>query len=133
MALRRRLLASLAGLYLVAAVSPASARDVTIGWDPNPSTENVVGYVVYFGPVSRYESGFTAYPKQVDVGNTTQAPLSLGDEAVSYVAVVAYNAAGQSDYSEELVVDPAGVEGGTGGGGGSGCFLGTFGKRGHRP
>lgn len=73
---------------------------VTIAWDPNPPEEQVTGYSVYYGAISRTMPGFTSYDGQIDVGNVTLVTLDIPKR---YIAVVAYNAYGlRSDYSKEL-------------------------------
>lgn len=88
----------------------ASAKTVTVAWDPNPPEENVTGYVVHYGTSSRATPGFTAYDSQVDAGNVTQQDLDLPDStATYYIAVTAYNGQGlNSDYSAEITSVPEG-------------------------
>lgn len=90
-------------LSVVLVAAPAWAWNVTVAWDPNPASENVTGYILHYGKVSRTAPGFTAYSSQVNVGNVTQRSLALPDDgATYYLAVVAYNGAGRSSYSAEV-------------------------------
>lgn len=109
-ALRRTSLLAFAVLLLAA--SSAAARSVTVAWDPNPPSENVAGYILHYGTVSRTAPGFAAYASQLDVGNVTRCTVDLPESgAVYYLSVVAYNAAGlRSDYSAELSAVPPGQD-----------------------
>ena len=78
------------------------AGTVTIAWDANPPEENVSGYRVHYGTVSR------TYTEVVDVANVTTIALQL-DPGVYFLNVLAYNAAGDSDFPEELVVTMPGA------------------------
>jgi hypothetical protein len=76
---------------------PAAAGTVSIAWDPVVDTD-LSGYRVY--------SGTTAgnYSQSVDVGNVTATTLDLADCQTWYVAVKAYDAAGNEslEYSNEV-------------------------------
>lgn len=130
-------------LWLTAAPGgPAPAAEVA--WDPNPPAEGVVGYLVAFGPTSRHDPAFTAYPHEVDVGPELRFDLARAGASpdATYLSVVAYNGFGlRSDYSVELSLPvaegggssgsgnpggaggDAGASGGGSGGSGGGCFL----------
>ena len=104
-------------IALASASVAASAPSVVVGWDANPSNENVTGYTLHWGTVSRDAPGFTGFDHQADVGNVTEWSLELPDGTTRcYFSVSAYNADGLvSDYSEELgtvVVTPAATAGG---------------------
>lgn len=96
----------LLGLALVLVVcSPSPAGTMKVAWDPVPGA---AGYNIYYGTASNSYSGV------VDVGNTTQATITIGDCADYYVAAKAYNNAGESNlFSNEVsgwakpVVNPA--------------------------
>jgi hypothetical protein len=89
----------LAVFGLLACLGAAAwAGELTLSWRPNPDSEKVAGYVVRYGGVS----GF--HPMAFDVGKATSATLSGLEEGVDYYFVVsAYNAAGESTPSEELL------------------------------
>lgn len=86
---------------LLACLSVAVAGDVNFTWDASPGA---TGYKVYVGTQSR------SYGSPLDVpgGSTTVASVStLPDGCVQlYGAVTAYNAIGESDYSDEVVFFP---------------------------
>ncbi len=73
---------------------PTSAGDLNVSWDPST---DATGYRIHYGPnPSQYDNSF-------DVGNATQTSLdTLGDCMTWYFAATAYNAAGESGYSEEV-------------------------------
>jgi len=76
------------------------AYNVSITWDPSPGPD-IAGYVIDYG----MQSG--NYEYEIDVGNVTEFDLeSLNDEITYYIAVRAYNWAGEfSDYSNEVVLN----------------------------
>jgi hypothetical protein len=78
----------------------ALAAPITFAWDAVPGA---AGYTIYYGAVSRQ------YTATVDVGNTTTAALSALDPAkVYYVAVTAYDTAGnESNFSNEVQFNSA--------------------------
>ncbi len=114
----------LLGLWLAASPLTA-AKAAEVVWDPNPPQEQVTGYIVAFGPLSRHDPEFSSYAHEVDVGPALRFDLG-GQQAypdAAYLSVVAYNGIGlRSDYSQELTLRDAGNGDGSGGGGG-GCFL----------
>jgi hypothetical protein len=77
-----------------------TATKVTLAWDPNSPSENVVGYKLYFGT----ESG--VYTAVIDTANGTMKSVDkLKKGMVYYFAATAYNGLGEeSDFSEELIV-----------------------------
>lgn len=90
----------------LAFLASAWASTVTLAWDPNPASENVAGYTIYQGPLTRSYDPAT----KLDVTDGTQGLLKLSDTAKTYLAVTAWtNTAGQrieSDYSNEVIFDP---------------------------
>ena len=85
----------------------ARAATVTIAWDANASMEYVVGYRLYWGPVSRSDVAWVSYPNVLDVGGELQGTATVPDATVEYFAVTAYDGFGnESDYSTEVVYDP---------------------------
>lgn len=84
-------------LALAVAALPAAAGTVSIAWDPVADTD-LAGYRVY--------SGISAgnYSQSVDVGNVTATTLDLADCQTWYVAVKAYDTAGNEslEYSNEV-------------------------------
>jgi hypothetical protein len=79
-----------------------TALSATLVWDPN-SESDLAGYRIYTGVRSR------EYSSIVDVGNTTQYPLTnLTQGTTYYLALTAYNSAGlESDFSQEISYTPA--------------------------
>lgn len=86
---------ALALMLFIPAISIAA--EVTLAWDPNPESENVTGYKVYYGYSSKnYEINF-------NVGNQTTYTISgLESGQVYYFAVTAYNEGYESSFSEEI-------------------------------
>jgi len=77
-----------------AAVAPASAGSISLSWDGTPGA---TGYHVYYG----VQSG--AYTDSVATSSTTATIVGLQDCATYYVAVKAFNGAGESpNFSNEL-------------------------------
>ncbi len=83
------------GLTAAALVSmPAGAGEINLAWD---AVAQATGYNVYYGSGSR---GYTAH---MTVGTNAAKITGLPDCQNTFVAIKAYNGAGQSeDYSEEL-------------------------------
>ena len=89
---------SLLILYALSAwsIPVASAATATIAWDDN-TEPGVEGYILYYGTTSQ------AYLHNVDVGNSTSCTISgLEQGQVYYFAATAYNAIGESEFSEEM-------------------------------
>jgi hypothetical protein len=76
----------------------ANAASVTLAWDKNAEAD-IAGYKLHYGSASR------TYDHTQDVANSTAYTISDLDEGTTYyLAVTAYNSAGQeSDFSEEVV------------------------------
>jgi len=87
-------------LVLLLFLAPcALAEPLTLAWDAVPGA---TGYTIHYGTASRN------YTATVDVDNTTPDPLSGLDPAqVYYLAVTANNDAGESDFSNEVLYQPA--------------------------
>lgn len=86
----------LAGMASILIALPALLQAGTLGlaWD---ATEGATGYKVHYGTASGQ------YTTSRDVGNVTQTTLTtLTDCRPWYLAVTAYNGAGESAYSEEV-------------------------------
>jgi hypothetical protein len=81
--------------FLLAAALPAAAGTISIAWDPVPGAN---GYRVYYGTQSGV---YGSNPLQT---SSTSATLqNLQDCTTWYVAVKAYNSAGESDqFSQEI-------------------------------
>lgn len=96
MATRTRILT--AALFVAAALaSPALAGSFSVAWDPVADAD-LAGYRVYYG------TSAGSYTQSVDVGNVTQTTLTLADCQTWYVAVKAYDTAGNQSatYSNEV-------------------------------
>ncbi len=91
----RALTRSFALLSLLALATVARAGTISIAWDAVP---NATGYRVYYGTASR------AYTQVADVGPATETTIqNLADCTTWYVAVKAYNSAGESQsFSDEV-------------------------------
>ena len=79
-----------------------TAFSASLVWDPNAESD-LAGYRIYTGVRSR------EYSSMVNVGNTTQYPLTnLTQGTTYYFALTAYNSAGlESDFSQEINYTPA--------------------------
>ncbi len=83
------------------------AQDITLSWDPNPESENVIGYKIYFQEGSSLSSqtavGTVGGPTSVDVGNNTTGTVSdlVGGQTYTF-AVTAYTLEQESGYSTPL-------------------------------
>lgn len=74
-------------VFVVAFASSVRADDVTLHWDANPATENVVGYRVFVGTLPG------VYTETFDVGNVTTFTVNnRQSDVMYYFAVAAYNA-----------------------------------------
>lgn len=79
----------------------AQAASVSIAWDPPNPSNNVAGYRVYYGLISREYGGST------NIGNLTTCRIDgLDTSATHYFAITAFSKTGaESDFSSELVWD----------------------------
>lgn len=87
--------------YLILALLmalPAAADTATISWDASPAEYNVTSYKVYLGDVSR------TYTQTFEVTGTTFVIPGIDLSKVNFVNVMAINAAGESGFGEELVI-----------------------------
>jgi|GEM_PF-2229935 len=75
----------------------ATARPITLAWDPNPEP-SLKGYRIYLGTVSG------TYSEITDIGNTTTTTLTaLVSGQQYYIAIAAYGEGGlESSLSEEV-------------------------------
>jgi hypothetical protein len=90
------------GLVLLLFLAPcALAAPLTLAWD---ASAGATGYIIHYGIASR---NYSATVNVID-GNTTTAALSALDPAkVYYMAVTAYDDAGnESDFSNEILYQP---------------------------
>ena len=82
-------------LLLTLFAYPAFAGQASLAWNASASTD-ITGYKVHYGTASR------SYSTHVDVGNSLSATVpNLTAGSGYYFAVTAYNAAGESGYSNE--------------------------------
>ncbi|MCD6580588.1 MAG: fibronectin type III domain-containing protein [Desulfuromusa sp.] len=94
-------------LILVNSITIAFCQDITLSWDPSPSSD-VEGYKVYykqgdnhfpFDGTGAYVDG-TPAASPVDVGNVLSTTLTnLTDDTTYFFSVTAYAAAAESSYS----------------------------------
>ncbi|MEA1901053.1 MAG: fibronectin type III domain-containing protein [Thermodesulfobacteriota bacterium] len=90
---------ALALMLFIPAISIAAV--VTLKWDPNPESENVTGYKVYYGYSSRHDEN---YEFKINVGNQTTYTIPvLKSGQVYYFAVTAYIEGYESPFSDEIV------------------------------
>jgi Fibronectin type III domain/Viral BACON domain/Bacterial Ig domain len=83
--------------YLLLAVRPAAAAQVTIAWDPNTETD-IAGYIVEYGPAA------APFSQSADVGNVTTWTLTTALPGTNYsFRVVAYNANGERSDASTMV------------------------------
>lgn len=83
---------------VLAAGTGANAGTVGIAWD---AADGAAGYKVHYGPNS------SNYTNVIDVGNVLETDISALDDCTDwYFAVSAYNAAGDSDLSNEVFTWP---------------------------
>ncbi|MEN6473462.1 MAG: fibronectin type III domain-containing protein [Syntrophaceae bacterium] len=105
----------------------ALAAGARISWNAN-TERDLLGYNVYYGTMPHI------YSRAVNAGKFTTVDIgNLKSGQTYYVAVTAYNAEGESDFSDEQSVSIPGNEGvsqtaqsdeaGESGGGGGGCFI----------
>jgi hypothetical protein len=86
------------------AASDVHAATKTVRWS-HPNVSNVSGFKIVVGPSSRaYDSTFNVGMPSAGSG-TYEATVNLPDGRENYVAVVAYNIAGDSTPSNEAVVE----------------------------
>ena len=77
--------------------APGHAAQVTLAWDKSPESD-IVGYKIHYGIISGN------YDYSVNIGNYTSCNISgLEENTTYYFAATAYNAIGESDFSEEIV------------------------------
>ncbi len=93
-----RILCFVVGLFIFSfVITDLAGAEPMLKWDA--SAGDVSGYRIYYG-ISQ-----GSHPDQKEVGNVTQYQLSslpLGDNKTYYFIVKAYNAAGESDNSNEV-------------------------------
>ena len=92
---------ALGAAFVVLTFGGGTSRDITFAWNASTSP-NVSGYIVHYG----LSSGI--YPNKVFVGNQTSYTLSgLDGGRTYYIAVTALeaNGTGESDFSDEVVVE----------------------------
>jgi len=132
--LRWTIIASLIAAFTFSNV--ALANDYTFAWDANIEPD-VEGYMIYFSvdsPGPPYDGVHPFYPhldSPIDVGNVTEFTVHDLEEGVNYYFVcTAYDLDGfESDFSNEVSVEPSinrSSNSGDGGGGGGGCFISTM-------
>jgi hypothetical protein len=87
-----------AAAYLLLAVRPAAAAQVTIAWDANTETD-IAGYVVEYGPAA------APFSQSADVGNTTTWTLTSALPGTNYsFRVIAYNSNGERSDASAVVI-----------------------------
>ena len=96
-----------AALMVLAAAATAHAEITTLHWsDATPQPSSVAGFQVYAGSSSRsYDVVIDVGSPNPDASGVYSYDLEIPDEAVTYLALTAYDASGtESDYSNEKVV-----------------------------
>ena len=61
------------------------AATITLAWDSNPPEDEVVGYIIYYGTVSR------KYRWEVDIGSVTSYELTSLTAEVTFFVLTAYD------------------------------------------
>ena len=84
-------------VFMLSLVSLAFSDDVRVTWDANDTSENVLGYTVHYGDSSG------SYHTSRNVGLDTHFNFYLSN--ITYFAVSAFNANGESKLSNEIVID----------------------------
>jgi fibronectin type 3 domain-containing protein len=84
-------------LIVVAAIAQSSPPQVTVGWSPEPATNNVASYKVYWGVATR------TYTNSLSAGtNTTFTVSNLAYSTTYFFAATAIGTNGlESVYSNE--------------------------------
>lgn len=128
--------------FLFSCVAPASAVDLTLGWDAN-TEKDIEGYAVYkkvgSAPTDKDLDGYVAIKDLINPAYPVYTISDLKKGSKYYLALKAYNATGTySAFSNALCVEvgdtiglcsdtPSGGTGGGSGGGGGGCFINSAG------
>jgi hypothetical protein len=104
----------LALLLSVVPATPAAARTEALRWT-QASPAGVRGFRIYWGTQSRnYTQSVDTGPVTPDSSGIYHFSITVPDNAVVYIAVTSYNAAGQeSTYSNERQRSPTSTAGGT--------------------
>lgn len=93
------LIVLLAGLLPLKAATPDPTRFVTLDWNANPESDNVLYYTLYIGD-------WPNPPAHIELGPQTSIQVLL-NHYHTYVAVTATNAVGESLRSNEVhIVNP---------------------------
>lgn len=95
--------------FLMTLAAGAEARVVTLRWmDPNPAASPAAGFRAHIGTSSRTYGVTVELGKPTpDSGGVHSASATVPDGVTAYVAVSAFDAAGnQSPWSNEMVVQP---------------------------
>ncbi len=90
----------LSAIFILLFSSIAFGAEAHFSWQANPSSEDILGYRIYYGTTQG------AYPNQVECGNVTDYTVTGLVENVTYYLVVrAYNQYGESpDSNEEICI-----------------------------
>ena len=110
--LKRTLLRTPVALTVLAIAVAAHAGFTTLRWsDGSPQPSPVAGFQVYAGPNSRsYDTVIDVGIPTADGGGVFSIEVEIPDEAVTYLAVTAYDVLGrESDFSNEKIA-AAGVD-----------------------
>lgn len=107
----------LGSVLCIACLWPISVegREALVVWSCSPE-EDVAGYVIHYGPLSRNEAGFSSYPNAIrlekddfiESKGTAQYRLTgLDNDATYWFAMTAFDHNGnESDFSNEKVLSP---------------------------
>jgi hypothetical protein len=91
-----------ASLFLLATLSTAFARDVTLAWDASASG-NVAGYKLYY----QADCDLPPFANIVDVGNVLQFTVTGLEDGKRYsFAATAYDEAGYESGYSNIVTEP---------------------------
>jgi hypothetical protein len=92
-----------AALLTILSSSVSEATTVQLQWDANPETESVAGYIVYYAPFSSQLIGGTRVDVKAPL--TTSTITNLDPYMTYQFAVTAYNTAGESEFSNIVILD----------------------------
>lgn len=77
---------------------PPAGVEITLEWDANAPGDQVIGYRIHYGIESRQY----IVHQEVYLGSTYCTITNLVPDVTYYFAVTAYNAYGESNYSNEV-------------------------------
>jgi len=87
----------LSAIFILLFSSIAFGAEAHFSWQANPSSDNIIGYRIYYG------TSQGNYPEKVECGNVTDYTVSgLVEDVTYYLVARAYNQYGESTNSNEV-------------------------------